>query len=235
VGATGVQGLDGVQGIQGPTGAIGATGSQGLIGATGVAGPAGLTGATGAQGLDGVQGIQGTTGPIGPTGPAGSAFSGTLLPLPGFFESTQTILPNTWSYYFNAVVSQTMTLSQVLMWNDSGSDPLRIGIFRGSASATGPNTGSILVGQGTSGGVSGPKVFTLTPEPGQDLNFSSGEALCIGFAQGGTTTYMWAGVDGPFGNTFAWKNNSDLEASPGFGTNPQTGTQTAIRFVFQFQ
>jgi hypothetical protein len=232
MGATGAIGQVGSTGSQGPTGADGITGP---IGATGVAGPEGLVGATGAQGLDGVQGIQGTTGPIGPTGPAGSAFSGTLLPLPGFFESTQTILPNTWSYYFNAVVSQTMTLSQVLMWNDSGSDPLRIGIFRGSASATGPNTGSILVGQGTSGGVSGPKVFTLTPEPGQDLNFSSGEALCIGFAQGGTTTYMWAGVDGPFGNTFAWKNNSDLEASPGFGTNPQTGTQTAIRFVFQFQ
>jgi hypothetical protein len=200
------------------------TGSIGLTGATGVTGMTGGIGLTGATGM---------TGPIGPAGPAGSAVSGTWLPLPGLFDATQTILPNSWSYYFNAVVPQTMTVSQVLMWSDAGSDPLRIAIYRGSASAAGPNIGSVLVGQGIASGVSGPKVFTLTAELGQNLNFTSGETVCIGFAQGGTTNYMWAGVNGPLGNTFAWRNTVDLEG--GFTTNPQMGAQTAIRFVFQFQ
>lgn len=237
-GPTGVTGADGANGIDGVTGSTGANGADGPTGPTGPAGLNGVTGPTGAAGVDGSDGVTGPTGPAGATGPAGvvgSNFDGTWMPLPGLFDATQTKLPNSWSYYFNAVVPQTMTLSQVLMWNDAGSDPLRIGVFRGAASASGPNTGSVLVGQGTAGGVSGPKVFTLTAEPGQNLNFTAGEAVCIGFAQGGTTTYMWAGVDGPLGNTFAWRNNTDLEAPPGFSTNPQTGTPTQIRFVFQFQ
>jgi hypothetical protein len=228
-GTTGATGNQGLQGLQGPTGAVGTTGASGTTGATGIQGVAGPLGPTGAQG------VQGATGPVGPAGPAGSSFSGTWLPLPGLFDATQTILPNSWSYYFNAVVPQAMTVSQVLMWSDQGSDPLRIAIFRGAASASGPNTSSVLVAQGTASGVSGPKIFNLVAEPGQNLNFTSGEPVCIGFAQGGTTNYMWAADNGPLGNTFAWRNNADLEAPPGFGTNPQTGTQTAIRFVFRFQ
>ncbi len=231
-GATGAQGIigpigsTGVQGPQGPTGLQGISGAAGAPGAQGVAGPIGPTGANG---------LQGATGPTGPAGPSGSSYIGTWLPLPGLFDATQTILPNSWSYYFNAVIPQTMTVTQVLMWSDQGSDPLRIGIFRGTASSVGPNTGSILVGQGTASGVSGPKIFNLVAESGQNLNFTAGESVCIGFAQGGTTNYMWAGADGPLGNTFAWRNTTDLEAAPGFNTNPQTGTQTTIRFVFQFQ
>ena len=234
-GLTGATGPQGAVGVTGPTGADGSNGVTGPIGAQGQIGPTGLTGSTGATGANGATGAGGATGPQGPAGPAGSAVSGTWLPLPGLFDATQTILPNSWSYYFNAVVPQTMTVSQVLMWSDAGSDPLRIAIYRGAASASGPNTGSVLVGQGIASGVSGPKVFNLTAEPGQNLNFTSGEAVCIGFAQGGTTNYMWAGVNGTLGNTFAWRNTADLEAPPGFSTNPQTGTQTAIRFVFQFQ
>ena len=256
VGSTGLQGLSGVDGNIGPTGptgpqgiagvagATGATGAQGITGPIGSTGVQGITGAVGATGATGVQGVtgpigptgaNGLQGPTGPTGPAGSPYVGTWLPLPGLFDATQTILPNSWSYYFNAVIPQTMTVTQVLMWSDQGSDPLRIGIFRGAASSVGPNTGSILVGQGTASGVSGPKIFNLVAESGQNLNFTAGESVCIGFAQGGTTNYMWAGADGPLGNTFAWRNTTDLEAAPGFNTNPQTGTQTAIRFVFQFQ
>ena len=235
-GPTGTDGAQGVQGATGPAGSIGLTGATGATGTTGATGPTGIQGVAGPfgpTGADGAQGVQGATGPAGPAGPAGSSFNGTWLPLPGLFDATQTIIPNSWSYYFNAVVPQTMTLSQVLMWSDAGSDPLRIAIYRGSASAAGPNIGSVLVGQGVASGVSGPKVFTLTAELGQNLNFTSGETVCVGFAQGGTTNYMWAGVNGPLGNTLAWINTVDLEG--GFTTNPQIGTQTAIRFVFQFQ
>jgi hypothetical protein len=161
-------------------------------------------------------------------------WSDSWSPLSGLEESHHTVLPNSWSYYYNAVVPQDMTLSEVLMWNDSGSDPLRVGIFRGPASSSGPNTGSVLVGQGTEGGVSGPKVFEMVSEPGETLDFTAGELVCIGFAQGGTTSYMWASEDGPLGNTVAWKNNSDSEGGSGFSTNPQTGTPTAIRLVMEF-
>jgi hypothetical protein len=246
-GATGVTGANGSDGMTGPTGPqgfqglSGPQGNTGPIGPTGLSGIDGVTGPTGAQGVPGptgqigATGPTGATGPQGPAGPPGSAGSGTWLPLPGLFDASQTILPNSWSYYFNAVVPQTMTVSQVLMWSDSGSDPLRIAIYRGAASASGPNNGSVLVGQGIASGVSGPKVFDLVVEPGQNLDFSAGEPVCIGFAQGGTTNYMWAAANGPLGNTFAWRNTTDLEAPPGFSANPQTGTQTAIRFVFQFQ
>ena len=161
-------------------------------------------------------------------------WSNSWSPLAGLIDAHHTVLPNSWSYYYNAVVPQAMTLSEVLMWNDSGSDPLRIGIFRGSASASGPNTGSVLVAQGTDGGVSGPKVFSMSAEAGQNLDFAAGELVCIGFAQGGTTSYMWASEDGPVGNTIAWKHNTDLEGGSGFNTNPQTGTATAIRLVIEF-
>ena len=167
---------------QGPTGLTGTNGATGSIGPTGATGTNGIDGPTGSQGIQ------------GPTGPTGSSFSGTWLPLPDLFDATQTILPNSWSYYFNAIVPQSMTVSQVLMWSDSGSDPLRIAIYRGAASASGPNTGAVLVGQGVASGVSGPKVFNMIAELGQNLNFIAGEAVCIGFAQGGTTNYMWAGA-----------------------------------------
>ena len=244
MGPTGAQGLQGIQGPTGPQGTQGPAGPQGNtgpIGPTGLSGIDGVPGPTGAQGVPGptgqigATGPTGATGPQGPVGPPGSAVSSTWLPLPGLFDASQTILPNSWSYYFNAVVPQTMTVSQVLMWSDSGSDPLRIAIYRGAASASGPNNGSVLVGQGIASGVSGPKVFDLVVEAGQNLDFSAGEPVCIGFAQGGTTNYMWAAANGPLGNTFAWRNTTDLEAPPGFSTNPQTGTQTDIRFVFQFQ
>lgn len=178
---------------------------------------------------------------IDPVAASGTGSSGTgapwtnsWSPTPRMIDAHHTVLPNSWSYYYNAVVPQDMTLSQVLMWNDSGSDPLRIGVFRGAASASGPNSGSVLAGQGVDGGVSGPKVFNMIPEAGENLEFSAGELVCIGFAQGGTTSYMWAGEDGPAGNSIAWKNNADLEGGSGFNTNPQTGTPTAIRLVIEF-
>lgn len=164
----------------------------------------------------------------------GNPWSNSWSPLSGLIDATHTVLPNSWSYYYNAIVPQDMTLSEILMWNDSGSDPLRVGIFRGAASASGPNTSSVLVGQGVDGGVSGPKVFTMVSEPGQNLSFSAGEQICVGYAQGGTTSYMWAGANGPVGNSLAWKNNSDLEGGSGFNSNPQTGTPTAIRLIMEF-
>ena len=84
------------------------------------------------------------------------------------------------------------------------------------------------------GGVSGPKVFEMVAESGQNLDFVAGELVCIGFAQGGTTSYMRAAENGPLGNTLDWKNNSDLEGGSGFNTNPQTSTQTAIRLIIEF-
>ncbi|MDB4655292.1 hypothetical protein OAE48_00440 [Flavobacteriales bacterium] len=170
----------------------------------------------------------------GSTGGSGAPWSNSWSPLSGLIDAHHTVLPNSWSYYYNAVIPQDMTLTQVLMWNDSGSDPLRVGIFSGSASASGPNTGSMLVGQGVDGGVSGPKIFSMTAEPGQNLDFVAGELVCIGFAQGGTTSYMWAAENGPLGNTIAWKNNSDFEGGSGFNANPQTGTPTAIRLIMEF-
>jgi hypothetical protein len=165
---------------------------------------------------------------------SGAPWTNSWSPLAGMIDATHTVLPNSWSYYYNTIVPQNMSLSEVLMWNDSGSDPLRIAVFRGAASASGPNAGSVLVGQGVDGGVSGPKVFGMTAELGQNLEFVAGEQVCIGFAQGGTTSYMWASDDGPVGNTLAWKNNADLEGGAGFNTNPQTGTPTAIRIVIEF-
>ena len=38
----------------------------------------------------------------------------------------------------------------------------------------------MLVGQGIASGVSGPKVFDLVVEAGQNLDFSAGEPVCIG-------------------------------------------------------
>ena len=165
---------------------------------------------------------------------SGGPWTNFWSPLSGLIDATHTILPNSWSYYYNAFVPQDMTLSEILMWNDSGSDPLRVGIFRGTASASGPNTGLVLVGQGIDGGVSGSKVFGMVAEAGQNLEFTPGELVCIGFAQGGTTSYIWVTANGPVENTIAWKNNSDLEGGSGFSTNPQTGAPMAIRLIMEF-
>lgn len=173
-------------------------------------------------------------GSAGSPNGSGAPWSNSWSPLSGLIDAHYTVLPNSWSYYYNAVIPQDMTLTQILMWNDSGSDPLRVGIFRGAASASGPNSGSVLVGQGVDGGVSGPKVFSMTAEPGQNLEFEAGELVCVGFAQGGTTSYMWAAENGPLGNTIAWKNNTDLEGGFGFNTNPQPGSPTAIRLIMEF-
>lgn len=129
-------------------------------------------------------------------------------------------MTNFWSYYYNAAVLQDLTLSGILIWNDSDSDPIRVGIFKWTASESGPNTGSVLAGQGIDGGFSNPQVLGMVAEAGLNLEFTPGELMYISFAQGGATSYIWVKVNEPVENTTAWKNNSNLEGGSELSTNP---------------
>src|SRR5208337_4539717 len=130
-GANGIQGdtgPDGIQGDTGPDGIQGDTGPDGIQGPTGADGIQGPTGADGIQGDTGPDGIQGPTGPTGangikgPTGPTGAnGIQGPTGPTGanGIQGPTGPISSLTNQQIAFGSVSNVLTSSSNLTWNDS--------------------------------------------------------------------------------------------------------------------
>src|SRR5208337_1514454 len=121
-GADGIQGDTGPDGIQGPTGPTGANGIQGPTGPTGANGIQGPTGPTGANGIQGPTGPTGANGIQGPTGPTGAnGIQGPTGPTGanGIQGPTGPISSLTNQQIAFGSVSNVLTSSSNLTWNDS--------------------------------------------------------------------------------------------------------------------
>lgn len=127
----------------------------------------------------------------------------------------------TTQYYYQTVAEQSMTLSKMKIYGYSGSDLVRVGIYRGSL-----ETGCTLIGQGSATCGLGSNEIHLTAESGQNLNVTAGEDLVVGFYANGTSfrTIYRAGISDL---NFAISNTADITTMP---TTP-TGTGTTVRFA----
>jgi hypothetical protein len=170
-------------GIQGPIGLTGPIGPIGAQGSTGLTGPSGIQGVQGVQGVQGIQGVQGPTGLTGPVSNTGYPFN----PIQNY---TTTIPAGTKSWYYICLISRATIISGVQFYlSSAGSDPYRVGIYRGYITSS---SGSMtLVGQtlskiGTS--LMPYNRATITAISGQNLNFAVGEYMTIAFHTSGTTS-----------------------------------------------
>jgi len=125
-------------------------------------------------------------------------------------------------YYLNFKIPYDLTISKVdFSVSSTGSDSVRIGIYRGQ------DLTAVLVGQSTGGTVSTLNSVSIVAESGQNLTFSGGSWIVIGVAVGGTTTNLY-GSACPVNNLIAWTNTTD--SSGGFPANPRSkgGTRTSF-------
>jgi len=123
VGYTGSRGDSGYTGSKGVDGELGA---QGPIGWTGSAGVIGITGATGATGIDGQKGFTGSKGDSGS--------DGTSLVIQGSVATSS----NLDSSYGGNVGDAYVTENNAHIWVWNSTAWVDLGIFSGTAGATGP-------------------------------------------------------------------------------------------------
>lgn len=131
-------------------------------------------------------GIQGPTGATGLTGPV----SNTGYPFNPIQNHTTTLPANTKSWYYICLISRATVISGVQFYlSSAGSDPYRVGIYRGYITS---GSGTMaLVGQTPS--TIGTSLMpynraTITAISGQNLNFAIGEYMTIAFHTSGTTS-----------------------------------------------
>ena len=233
-GATGLTGLTGATGLTGPAGPTGPQGINGLTGATGSVGSTGLTGATGTSGsvgatgvgtvgATGPTGIQGPTGLTGATGAAGGA--GTMLGyahIPVSATTNSTVLSGTKAYWYIIWITGSTTLANVNLYMTSGSDTMRVGVYRGK---TANSATTVLCGQTASVIPTGANYYQwpLTVVGGQNLSFTN-EFVTIGFHSNGSTNVFLQGPASIADPSLNYNNSSNYVAS-GF---PSTLASVAV-------
>lgn len=140
---------------------------------------------------------------------------------------------NSWDWYLNEIITQDITISGIrLSPSTTGSDPTRVGIYRGN------DLTATLVGQSAStlsASLTKPyTTYTLVAEVGQNLTFSRGDQIVFALAVGGTST-RFRSMTTLGDQQLAWYNTTDSEPS-GFPTNPRSksgavGMFPAVTFV----
>jgi hypothetical protein len=186
--------LPGPPGPVGPTGDVGATGPQGPTGATGTTGLTGPGGYTGATGATGAQGPTGTTGPQGPIGATGASGVRAGLAYNPVSNATTTITTGNKAYWFIAVINEPTTINGFSTYVSTGSDTMRVGIYRGYLRASTSDV-ITLVGQSAAGVVNAGLPYTrrsISVTSGQSLTFTPGEYMTIAFHSSGTTSSFLA-------------------------------------------
>jgi hypothetical protein len=97
------------------------------------------------------------------------------------------------SYFYQVLVTQALTISGFKVLCSIGGDPIRVGIYRGAVDNA-PLSNGTLVGQSTSTVTNSSYPYVsgvITAIAGQNLTFSAGEIMVIGFHSQGITNVFY--------------------------------------------
>ena len=153
-------------------------------------------------------------------------------------NATGTTAASNKSFFYTIPINRPTIISGFRVYVSTGSDNLRIGIYRGFIKAT-PLSTATLVGQSaiTPGVTSLP--FTngaIIPVIGQNLSFTTGEYMLIGFGSSGTTNiYLTSPLQTALGNDIAFIASANYVTS-GFlatMTTVQQASTLAIKICFE--
>ena len=151
---------------------------------------------------------------------------------PGYpFNPTQngTSILNTGnkSYFYQIPINRPILISGFRVYITTGSDPLRVGIYRGFVKAS-PISNATLVGESLSTPASTSLPHTtgaIIPIVGQNLFFTTGEYMLLGFGSAGTTNgYLTSTTSTGIGVDVAFIGSANYVAS-GFLTTMTTSQQ----------
>ena len=148
---------------------------------------------------------------------------------------TQTITTGSKQYMYVSVIPRDTTISGFTLYTPSGSDPFRVGVYRGALRLS--SSGSItLVGQSATGGpttITQPGLLpaipfthrTITAVSGQSLSFVKGEMMTFAFHSTGiTSTYYGSPTISSTLQELAFITTSNYQA----GGFPATLTSSSI-------
>ena len=143
-------------------------------------------------------------------------------------NATTTIGSGNKSYWYICLIPQATTITGIqVVLSGGGSDTVRCGIYRGYVKS-GVSGSITLVGQTASTTYLPGLPYnrkTIVPEVGQNLNFTAGEYMTIGFHSNGSTNTYYQSAPISAGNTDIMYITSANYASAGF---PSTLTQSSI-------
>ena len=150
-------------------------------------------------------------GTVGPTGPSGASGSSGGYPFNSIDRMTTVIGTGNKSYMYVVLISAPTVISGFHTYTMSGSDNMRVGIYRG-AIRSGMSGTIVLCGESASGPpstIGAPAMaFTrraITAVPSQNLSFASGELMTIAFHSAGiTNVFACSPTLGAFQVDLAW-------------------------------
>ena len=170
-----------------------------------------------------------------PQGVSGSSGGGTGFAFNPMSNWTQTITTGSKQYMYVSVIPRDTTISGFTLYTPSGSDPFRVGVYRGALRLS--SSGSItLVGQSATGGsttITQPGLLpaipfthrTITAVSGQSLSFVKGEMMTFAFHSTGiTSTYYGSPTISSTLQELAFITTSNYQA----GGFPATLTSSSI-------
>lgn len=147
--------------------------------------------------------IAGTNTTISSTGTdltinAINQYSASVLSFNPIQNATQVLTTGDKKWWFITLVTQPCTVSGFsCFFSTSSSDPIRMGIYRGYVDTTAAT--ATLVGQSISASGATGLPYTrraITAVAGQNLSFTAGEYMTIGFHSNGSTNTFTASVNG---------------------------------------
>jgi hypothetical protein len=129
----------------------------------------------------------------------------------------------TTQYYYQTTAEQTMQINFMKIWGYSGSDLVRVGIYRGRLQ----DNNMVLIGQGVlNPAVIGENNIPIIQQAGQNTNVVAGEDIVVGYYADGMSfrTLYRAGISD---SNYAISNTANIGTMPA----TPTGTATSIRFA----
>ena len=141
-------------------------------------------------------------------------------------NATGTTTASNKSFFYTIPINRPTTISGFRVYISAGSDNLRVGIYRNFIKGT-PISNATLVGQSTStpARTSLPMCSgAIIPVVGQNLSFTTGEYMLIGFGSAGTTNVY---LTSP--STTAISNDIAFIASANYVVNGFLSTMTTTQ------
>ena len=138
-------------------------------------------------------------------------------PFNPFQNATTTITTGSKSYFYTVRINRPTAINGFAMYVSSGSDPLRVGIYRGYIRGGGPVATGTLVGESASTPVVTAIPYTtgtIVAKVGQNLNFTTGEYMILAFGSNGITNTYWSSpATGSLNPDLAFNGTSNYVAS----------------------